>query len=120
MSGKYLLTNRIVFVRSETRKGTQKACRPTMTSPYLVSPVTLTALCEALTWLHASCLVAVITDGVSYIFFLFTVESGSEKKFFTRNQEVILSASAVGVFLIVVVAVALYFFRKKVLLRQKA
>nr|XP_058941541.1 SLIT and NTRK-like protein 6 [Pocillopora verrucosa] len=47
-------------------------------------------------------------------------ESASKGKSLTRNQEVILSASLVSVCMIAIVAVAMYFFRKKVLVRQKA
>ncbi|CAH3044541.1 unnamed protein product [Porites lobata] len=43
----------------------------------------------------------------------------SNEKFFSRNQEVILSASLVGFCLIVIVGVMLYLFKRRVLLRQK-
>lgn len=51
---------------------------------------------------------------------LINLESASKGKSLTRNQEVILSASLVSVCMIAIVAVAMYFFRKKVLVRQKA
>ncbi|XP_022802667.1 SLIT and NTRK-like protein 4 isoform X1 [Stylophora pistillata] len=46
-------------------------------------------------------------------------ESASKGKYLSRNQQVILSASLVSVCLIATVALAMYFFRKKVILRQK-
>ena len=51
---------------------------------------------------------------------LINLESASKGKPLTRNQEVILSASLVSVCMIAIVAVAMYFFRKKALVRQKA
>ena len=51
--------------------------------------------------------------------FSFTERAESNEKFFSRNQEVILSASLVGFCLIVIVGVMLYLFKRRVLLRQK-
>ena len=52
-------------------------------------------------------------------YFYFTERAESNEKFFSRNQEVILSASLVGFCLIVIVGVMLYLFKRRVLLRQK-
>ena len=52
-------------------------------------------------------------------YFYFTERAESNEKFFSRNQEVILSASLVGFCLIVIVGVMLYLFERRVLLRQK-
>ena len=54
-----------------------------------------------------------------YLFVYFSERAESNEKFFSRNQEVILSASLVGFCLIVIVGVMLYLFERRVLLRQK-
>ena len=54
-----------------------------------------------------------------FYFFYFSERVESNEKFFSRNQEVILSASLVGFCLIVIVGVMLYLFKRGVLLRQK-
>ena len=53
------------------------------------------------------------------LYFYFSERAESNEKFFSRNQEVILSASLVGFCLIVIVGVMLYLFKRRVLLRQK-
>ena len=58
----------------------------------------------------------------SIFFFLciyFSERAESNENFFSRNQEVILSASLVGFCRIVIVGVMLYLFKRRVLLRQK-
>ena len=52
-------------------------------------------------------------------YFYFSERAESNEEFFSRNQEVILSASLVGFCLIVIVGVMLYLFKRRVLLRQK-
>ena len=54
-----------------------------------------------------------------FLFIYFSERAESNEKFFSRNQEVILSASLVGFCLIVIVGVILYLFKRRVLLRQK-
>ena len=54
-----------------------------------------------------------------FFYFYFSERAESNEKFFSRNQEFILSASVVGFCLIVIVGVMLYLFKRRVLLRQK-
>ena len=54
-----------------------------------------------------------------FCYFYFSKRAESNEKFFSRNQEVILSASLIGFCLIVIVGVMLYLFKRRVLLRQK-
>ena len=49
----------------------------------------------------------------------FSETAGSTDNFLNRNQEVILSASLVGLCIISFVAIMLYLFKRKVMSRQK-
>ena len=55
-----------------------------------------------------------------FLFIYFSERAESNEKFFSRNQEFILSASLVGFCLIVIVGVMLYLFKRRVLLRPNS